>query len=171
MNPNAGLAPGVRPDDRIVLFDGVCKLCAVWSRFLIRHDTQRRFRLATVQSPEGEAILKHYGLPTDHYDTMAVIEGPRIFIKSTAFLRIMRRLPFPWPAAGVGWLLPRPVRDWLYDRLAKNRYHLFGRHDVCLMPNAEDEARFFVAEDATNPTTAPRSSYAEPLVRSEVRTK
>ena len=151
MNTNAGLAPGVGPDDRVVLFDGVCKLCAVWSRFLIRFDTRRRFQLATVQSPEGEAILKHYGLPTDRYDTMALIEGPRIAVKSSAFLRIMRRLPFPWPLVCVGWALPRPARDWLYDRLAKNRYALFGRRDACLMPTTEHEGRFFKAGGASLP--------------------
>lgn len=62
--------PYLQDHENVILFDGVCKLCNAWSNFLIRRDHGHRFKLASVQSPEGKAILAHFGYPTDHYDTM-----------------------------------------------------------------------------------------------------
>ncbi len=130
------------PTDKIVLFDGVCRLCSAWARFLIRFDTQRRFKLATVQSAAGKRILAQHGFPSDVYSTMILIEGSQVYTQSTAFLRVMRRLPFPWPLAGIGWLIPRSIRDWCYDRIALNRYTLFGKYDSCLLPAPDHASRF-----------------------------
>lgn len=138
-------APGVSQRDKVVLFDGVCRLCNAWSRFLIRFDRQRRFKLAAVQSPEGQAILRWYGLPTDYYETMLLVEGPHVFTKSAAFIRVMARLPFPWPVVTIAWLVPSSIRNWLYDRIALNRYRLFGRFDVCVLPDPDHESRFLNA--------------------------
>ena len=130
------------PTDRVVLFDGVCKLCAAWVKFLIRFDRKHRFKLATVQSPEGQAILAWYGFPTDFYQTMLLVEGAEIYTKSAAFLRVMGRLPLPWPLACVAWPIPYFIRDWLYDRIALNRYKLFGRYQVCMVPDMDHDSRF-----------------------------
>lgn len=130
------------PSDRVVLFDGVCRLCSTWARFLIRFDRDRVFRLATVQSEAGKAILAWHGLPTDSYETMVVVEGPTVYTKSAAFIRVVARLPFPWPLTGVVWIIPRFIRDWLYDRVARNRYKLFGRYDTCLVPSPDIASRF-----------------------------
>ncbi|MEZ5460367.1 thiol-disulfide oxidoreductase DCC family protein [Dokdonella sp.] len=140
-------AAEVDQPDRIVLFDGVCRLCSAWAKFLIRFDRRHRFKLATVQSPEGQAILARHGFPQDHFDTMLLVEGPAIHTKSAAFLRVMRRLPFPWPLACIAWIIPWFVRDWMYDRVALNRYALFGRLDSCLVPHEDHENRFFKAHD------------------------
>ena len=139
------LPPLVGPDDRVVLFDGVCKLCSAWAKFLIRYDTKQVFKLATVQSPEGEAILEHFGLPTDFYETMLLVEGEHAFSHSTAFIRIMARLPFPWPLAAVAWIIPPVIRNWLYRRLARNRYAIFGKDDFCLLPSPDYDGRFLAA--------------------------
>lgn len=128
--------------DCVILFDGVCKLCNAWSRFLIRFDRKMIFKLASVQSPEGQAILRWHGLPTDTFQTMLLIEGPRAFTRSTAFVRVMARLPFPWFLFAGTWLIPRPIRDWLYDRIARHRYALFGRYDSCMLPDADHHGRF-----------------------------
>ena len=128
--------------DRIVLFDGLCNLCAGWSRFLLRFDRAARFRLATVQSPEGESILRAVGLPTDDYETMVLVQDGRLFTKSDAVLEVMRQLPAPWPALCAGRVLPRALRDGLYDRLARNRYRLFGRREQCMAPPSNAAARF-----------------------------
>ena len=136
------LPPGVSSDDCVVLFDGVCNLCNGWVRFLIARDRQARLRLASVQSDAGKAILAACGLPTDEYDTMLFLERGRAYIKSTAFLRVVRYFPWPWPLLSAGLLVPRPVRDWLYDRIALNRYALFGRQEVCMVPTPEIRKRF-----------------------------
>lgn len=134
--------PHLLPGERLVLFDGVCKLCNGWAKFLIRHDRQQLFRLASVQSVEGQAILQWCGLPLDHFDTMAYIEDGQLLLRSSAVLRIFALLPRPW--CWLAWLrlLPRPLRDGCYDRIALNRYRLFGRYDSCLIPSADHHKRF-----------------------------
>ncbi|WP_313116583.1 thiol-disulfide oxidoreductase DCC family protein [Ectopseudomonas guguanensis] len=136
------LPPGLSAGERVVLFDGVCKLCNGWARFLIRHDPTRQFRLASVQSVQGQALLAWYGLPTDRFDTMALIDEAGLHVRSTALLRIVSRLPQPWRALRLLRLVPRPLRDWCYDHIALNRYRLFGRHAVCLLPTADHAERF-----------------------------
>lgn len=136
------LPPHLQPGERVVLFDGVCKLCNGWVKFLIRHDHQRRFRLASVQSPQGQAILAWFGLPTERFETMAYVEDGELFVRSTAVLRIVAQLPWPWRAFAWLRLCPRSWRDWCYDRIALNRYRLFGRYDSCLLPDSDHERRF-----------------------------
>ncbi|MCV4275269.1 thiol-disulfide oxidoreductase DCC family protein [Pseudomonas capsici] len=138
-------APYLQPDECVVLFDGVCKLCNGWAKFLIRYDTSRRIRLAAVQSAEGQALLKWAGLPVDQFDTMAVIVNDRLLLRSDAFLYVMRRMPAPWSWLIALRIVPRPLRDWGYDRIALNRYRLFGRYDSCLLPTADHEQRFLKA--------------------------
>jgi predicted DCC family thiol-disulfide oxidoreductase YuxK len=136
------LPPFTQPGERVVLFDGVCKLCNGWAKFLIRHDHQQHFRLASVQSVEGQALLVWGGLPTDHFDSMALIENGQMLLRSDAVLRIVAQLPGAWRHLAGLRVIPRPVRDWCYDRIALNRYRLFGRYDSCLLPSAEHARRF-----------------------------
>ena len=136
------LPPGLLAGERVVLFDGVCKLCNGWAKFLIRHDRARQFRLASVQSIQGQALLAWYGLPTDHCDSMVLIDEAGLHVRSTALSRVLVRLPQPWRTLAWIRLIPRPLRDWGYDRVALNRYRLFGRHPVCLLPTADHRGRF-----------------------------
>ncbi|OHC34748.1 MAG: thiol-disulfide oxidoreductase [Pseudomonadales bacterium RIFCSPLOWO2_12_59_9] len=136
------LPPQLLPGERLVLFDGVCKLCNGWAKFLIRHDRQRLFRLASVQSAEGQAILQYFGLPLDRFDTMAYVEDGQMLVRSSAVLRILALLPQPWRWLARLRLCPEPLRDWCYDRIALNRYRLFGRYDSCLLPSADHAKRF-----------------------------
>jgi len=129
-------------EDNLILFDGVCRLCNAWSRFIIRHDKKRIFRLASVQSAQGQQILEHFGMPTDHFDTMLYVERYTPYEKSEAFLRVTAKLGFPWTGTRVLWLVPRAIRDWFYDRIALNRYRLFGRYDRCLLPAPDHDQRF-----------------------------
>ena len=136
------LAPNLQPGDRVVLFDGVCRLCSTWVRFLIRFDREHKFKLATVQSEEGQAILSFFGLPLDEYETMLLIEGDQMYGKSNAFFRVVRQLPFPWPVLSCFGLIPRTLRDRVYDCIARNRYRWFGKYDTCRMPSAAERKRF-----------------------------
>lgn len=135
-------APLLAPGETVVLFDGVCKLCNGWAKFLIRHDRQHRVRLATVQSPEGQALLAWAGLPEDAFDTMAVIRDRHYWVRSEAFFEVAAQLPAAWPLLRGLRVVPRWLRDWAYDRIALNRYRLFGKHDVCLLPTADHTRRF-----------------------------
>lgn len=132
-----------KPNEQIVLFDGVCKLCSFWARFLTRFDQRMKFKLATVQSKEGQYILKSLGMPTDHYTTMVFIADQTVYTHSTALLKIIKQLPPPWPLLCIGYLLPRPVRDWLYLKVAKNRYRLFGQYQQCMIPDEKMKQRIY----------------------------
>ncbi|WP_068826895.1 thiol-disulfide oxidoreductase DCC family protein [Pseudomonas sp. BMS12] len=140
------LPPHIAADERVVLFDGVCRLCNGWAKLLISHDRERRFRLCSVQSAEGQAILAWFGLPTDSFETMAYVEGARLFVRSDAVLRVVAQLPGAWRLLGGLRVIPRPLRDWCYDRIALNRYKLFGRYDSCLLPTADHAGRFIDGE-------------------------
>lgn len=140
--PSRQPPPSLAGADRVIFFDGVCKLCNAWVRFIIRYDKNRIFKLASVQSPPGQQVLRYFGMSTDQFDTMLYVENGEAFEKSEAFLRIAARLGFPWSGAGVFRLVPRSVRDWCYDRIAQNRYRLFGKYSQCPLPKPDDENRF-----------------------------
>ncbi|MCF4996835.1 DUF393 domain-containing protein [Pseudomonas syringae] len=135
-------APLLKPGETVVLFDGVCKLCNGMVRFLIRHDREKRLRLAAVQSPEGQTLLAWAGLPLDEFETIAVIRDRECWERSDGFLEIIALLPGRWFPLRLLRVFPRWVRDWVYDRIALNRYRLFGRYDSCLVPNSDHEERF-----------------------------
>jgi len=129
----------------VVLFDGVCKLCNAWAKFLIRHDRQRRVRLAAVQSPEGQALLAWAGLPVDQFDTMAVIRDRHYWTRSDAFFEVIAQFSALWRPVSLLRIFPRKLLDWAYDRIALNRYRLFGKYDTCLLPDPDHEQRFLKA--------------------------
>lgn len=141
-------APVIEPGETAVLFDGTCKLCNGWANFIIGHDTQRRIRLATVQSPEGQALLGWAGLPQDRFNTIVLIEGDQVFIRSDAMFEIFARLGQPWRLLNGAKRVPRAARDWVYDKIALNRYKLFGRFDSCVESRADHPRRFLRAKDA-----------------------
>jgi predicted DCC family thiol-disulfide oxidoreductase YuxK len=134
--------PNVYASDCIILFDGVCKLCNGWSQFIIKVDTQQRLKLCSVQSPEGQKILNHFKMPTDHFDTMLFVEGNQLYDKSDAFLKVIHKLGYPWRLLYLFNIIPKGIRNWLYDRIALNRYALFGKYDTCILPSKENENRF-----------------------------
>jgi predicted DCC family thiol-disulfide oxidoreductase YuxK len=126
----------------IVLFDGVCQLCNGSVLFIVKRDPSRQFRFAALQSTAGAALLRTFGLPTDVLDTLVLIEGDRVFTRSTASLRIARRLSGLWPLLYGLIVVPRPLRDLLYRVVARNRYRWFGRRDACMMPTPDLQERF-----------------------------
>lgn len=126
----------------LVLFDGVCNFCNGWVRFLIRHDPAKRFRFAPLQSAAGQAALRRLGLPADALTTIVVIEGERAYTKSSAALALARRLGGLWPLVGMFRLVPAPLRDAVYDVIARYRYRWFGRQAECLVPTPDVRDRF-----------------------------
>lgn len=135
-NPRDGrprAVPGAA--DGLVLYDGVCLLCSAWFRFVVERDPAARFRFAAVQGVYGRDLAVRLGIDPTDPETNAVILDGIAYLKSDAALAILTRLP------GWSWCrhlrhVPRPVRDFLYDRIARNRYRLFGRTDACMIPDA-----------------------------------
>lgn len=131
------------PDDRpIIVFDGYCALCSGWVDFVLRHDNSGHYRLVAAQSALGQALYRHYELDPGDFETNMLIEYGVPWFRSTGSLRMLTGLGWPWRAAGIMLALPVPVRDWLYERLARNRLRWFGRRQHCYAPTAAERARF-----------------------------
>jgi predicted DCC family thiol-disulfide oxidoreductase YuxK len=131
------------PDDKgLIVFDGVCVLCTGFARFVLKRDRDFAFRLTTAQSALGQALFRHYGLDTETFETNLVLVEGRPYAKLDTVVAVGQRLGGVWPLLAILRLLPRPMADWIYDRVALNRYRLLGRTDACMVPPPEWRARF-----------------------------
>ena len=131
------------PDDKpVIVFDGKCVLCSRWARFVMRHDRDKRFRLLAAQTPLGTALYVHYGLDPVAYETNVLLEGGRAWLKSEGTIRMFERLGFPWSVAAAFRVVPRALRDKLYNVVARNRLRWFGSRDTCFVPEPGDADRF-----------------------------
>ncbi len=127
----------------ILFFDGVCGLCDRLVQFVLRHDRRARFRFAALQSEAATQTLGHFGKNPDDLDTMYVLTGDgRLLQKARAILFVARGLGLPWSLSALFGVLPTFVLDWFYDRVAHNRYRLFGKRDSCRLPSADERVRF-----------------------------
>ncbi|WP_444919405.1 thiol-disulfide oxidoreductase DCC family protein [Microbulbifer sp. CnH-101-G] len=141
--------------EKIVLFDSQCNLCNGWSRLLLKYDPHCRFTLCRVQSQAGQYYLRKLGLPLQTYESVILLErqGSAFlqYHKSEAALRISAGLDGYWRYLAFLRYIPRPVRDWLYDLVARNRYRWFGRRASCLLPSAAQKHRFLEEVSEKNP--------------------
>lgn len=126
----------------IVLFDGVCNLCNGWVDFVIRHDGGAGFRFAPLQSGVAGRLLEDSMLAADPGDSVVLMDESGTWTESTAALRVLRRLRFPYRLFYGFVVIPRPLRDWGYRVVARNRYRWFGRRDTCRVPTPEEGERF-----------------------------
>jgi predicted DCC family thiol-disulfide oxidoreductase YuxK len=130
--------PGVPdfPDDRpLIVFDNVCVLCSGFVQWVIAHDRRHRFRFTSAQGRIGQGLYRHFGLPTDAFETNLLLVDGTVHRKSGSFLKTVDLIGTPWAWVGVARIIPVPVRDWIYDRIARNRYRLFGRRATCWLPD------------------------------------
>ena len=126
----------------VVLFDGVCNLCNGFVQFVIPRDPRGYFRFAALQSPAAARLMAEAGVTPGAADSILLIDGGRAIVRSAAALRIARRLRFPWPLLYALIVVPRPIRDWVYDLVARNRLRWFGQRDQCLVPGPGIRERF-----------------------------
>lgn len=130
-----------------MLFDGDCNLCNGAVKFILRRDPAGRFHFAALQSAAGRQALAAAGVTGPLPDSIVLVSEGGIAVKSTAALRITRGLRWPWPLLAVFWLVPFPLRDLVYDWIARHRYRWFGKNKACLVPRPEWRARFRDAAD------------------------
>ncbi|MCP3474647.1 thiol-disulfide oxidoreductase DCC family protein [Bradyrhizobium sp. CCGUVB1N3] len=128
------------PDDDVILFDGVCIFCSRWIRFVATRDTARRFRFTPIQSEYGTKLAETFGIDPDDPDTNAVVHGGEVFMKSDAALTVLSQLP-GWSWVRVLFAVPKPLRNAVYNLVARNRYRIFGKYDACFVPGADLRAR------------------------------
>jgi len=126
----------------VVLFDGVCNLCNGTVQFIIARDPGARFRFAALESDAARRMLTECGVQGPLPDSVALVEGGKVYTRSSAAVRIARRLRFPWWGLYALVVVPRPLRDALYDYVARHRYRWFGKREACMMPTPELRSRF-----------------------------
>lgn len=126
----------------LIVFDGICHLCTGFVQFVIRWDREALFQFLPAQSPRGEALYARLGLKSGDWDSnLLVLEG-RVYTELDAFIEIARRFGGLWRLMPILYVIPRPLRDWLYLRIARNRYAWFGKRDACYLPTAALASRF-----------------------------
>jgi len=127
---------------KVILFDGICNLCNGAVSFVIEHDSNNYYVFASLESEVGQKYLKKFNLPLEDFDTFVLIDEDKFYIASTAALMVAKDLS--------GWVkyvylfiyIPRFLRDSVYRLIAKNRYKLFGKKDICRMPTQREKNKF-----------------------------
>lgn len=124
----------------IILFDGTCAFCERSVRFIATRD-RGYFRFGASQNPEGRALLAKYGTSREATRSLVLIEDDEISLRSTAVLKIARRMTAPWRWAAAFLLVPRPIRDAVYQVVAAIRHRIAGQSNACEIPPPEIRAR------------------------------
>jgi len=132
------LSSTAEEDSPVILFDGVCNLCTGSVQFVIERDSRRQFRFASLQSAAAERLLGS----RDQLESMVLVAGGKVYRKSTAALLIARRLDGLWPLLAAFLVIPKFLRDAVYDWIGSRRYRMFGKRDVCWTPKPELAERF-----------------------------
>ncbi|MCD9023337.1 thiol-disulfide oxidoreductase DCC family protein [Cohnella silvisoli] len=133
---------GSAEEPMIVLIDGQCNLCQSITKFIIKRDPNAKFRFASLQSERGRKLLLKGNLSVDKLDTFVLIDSGRYYTKSTAALRLLRKLGGVWSLFYVLRVIPSFVRNRVYDWIARKRYLWFGYNDSCLLPTEDTRKRF-----------------------------
>ncbi|WP_456379501.1 thiol-disulfide oxidoreductase DCC family protein [Lutibacter sp.] len=128
----------------IILFDGICNLCNSSVNFIIKHDTKEHFLFASLQSDAAKEILLQFSSKKLNLDSIVLIENENIYEKSTATLRISKNLNGGYKILYFFIIIPKFIRDWVYNLIAKNRYKWFGKKEKCLLSTFEIKNRFLV---------------------------
>lgn len=126
----------------VILFDGVCNFCNAAVNFVIRHDRRDHFRFAPLQSEAGRALQMEYGVDAGALSTFVLVENGKAYGRSTAALKVARRLGFPMNMTYAFIIVPRAIRDMAYNFVARNRYKWFGKKEVCMVPDERVRRKF-----------------------------
>jgi predicted DCC family thiol-disulfide oxidoreductase YuxK len=126
----------------VVLFDGVCNLCNGFVQFVIPRDPDGYFRFAALSSEAAARVLSTTRREGPLVDSVVLVEDGNVYVRSAAALRIARRLSFPWVLGYGLMIVPRPLRDAIYDLVARRRYRWFGRRETCMVPGPGVRDRF-----------------------------
>lgn len=126
----------------VLLFDGVCNLCNGAVQWILLRDRKGVFQFSALQSDTGQRLLKGFGLSAEDFDTVVLVDGERIYTRSDAALEVLRRLGGGWALLYGFKIVPRVLRDAVYNWVAGNRYRWFGRQEQCMLPRPEWKGRF-----------------------------
>jgi len=139
--------PEAESDNIIVLFDGLCGLCSGAVQFLLKRDRHDRFRFAPLQSEFAAAVLERHHIDHTKLSTVYAVlnygdKDEKLLAKGDAALLFAKALGGVWSIGRLGAVLPRPIRNGLYDFVARHRYRVFGKHETCMLPDPDQQYKF-----------------------------
>jgi predicted DCC family thiol-disulfide oxidoreductase YuxK len=126
----------------VILFDGVCNLCDSSVQFVIKHDKDKVFSFASLQSESGQKLLEEYHLPKSEFNSFVLVENGKAYTKSSAALMVAKKLSGPVKLLYGLKIVPVFIRNTVYNLIAKNRYRWFGKKDSCMIPTPSLQSRF-----------------------------
>lgn len=126
----------------IIFFDGVCNLCNASVQFVIAHDKKDQFRFTALQGDFAKEMLPKFNIDSEKLNTILLVEDGKLYTKSSAALRVARKLNGLIPLLYAFLIVPKFIRDWVYDIIAKNRYQWWGRQESCWVPTPELKSKF-----------------------------
>lgn len=126
----------------VLFFDGVCNLCNGFIQFLITRDKKGIFSYASLQSDLGQAFMKEQGFAPEELNTVILYDKGKIYTHSDVALRVAQQLGGLWPLFSVFYIIPKGLRDAIYNWVARNRYRWFGKKEQCMLPRPEWRTRF-----------------------------
>ncbi|KQS40619.1 thiol-disulfide oxidoreductase [Pedobacter sp. Leaf194] len=127
----------------VIFFDGICNLCNASVQFAIKRDSKKVLRFTALQGVFAQSVLPEYNLDLTKINSILLLDENRIYTKSSAALRVAKKLDGLWPLLYSLIIIPKFIRDWLYDIVAKNRYKWWGKQEVCWVPTPELKSRFY----------------------------
>lgn len=128
--------------EKVLLFDGVCNLCTWSVQFILRHDQRGRIMFASLQSKAAQRILNTFHRDSANFDSVLYIKHGEIYERSDAALEVIKEFHPAWQLLLIFKILPRPLRDAMYDCVAQYRYKVFGKRDMCYVPGEDISYRF-----------------------------
>lgn len=131
-----------KTEDPVLLFDGVCNLCDGSVKFILRHEKNSDLKFAAIQSEAGQKLLSQKNIDPEQIDSVILIKGGKVYTESDAVLNVTKFLKFPYSLCNILRVVPKPVRNFFYKKVASNRYRWFGKRDSCMMPTPNLENRF-----------------------------
>jgi predicted DCC family thiol-disulfide oxidoreductase YuxK len=126
----------------VLLFDGICNLCNSSVQFILKHEKNSELKFAALQSQFGQELLSQYKLTSPKMNSVILVSDGKVYLASDAVIRVCRFLKFPWNLGSVLIVIPRPLRDFFYKKIAKNRYRWFGKKESCMVPSPGRRSRF-----------------------------
>jgi predicted DCC family thiol-disulfide oxidoreductase YuxK len=133
----------MKEQNPIILFDGVCNLCNGTVDFLLKHDSKKQFRFASIQSEAAQLLFRKFQIPAET-DSVILIKSNKVYFESDSAIEIAGMLSFPWKMVAVFRIIPKKMRDNIYRRIAKNRYRWFGKRDICRIPAPMEKDSFIL---------------------------
>ncbi|MDQ0638080.1 putative DCC family thiol-disulfide oxidoreductase YuxK [Pedobacter sp. W3I1] len=129
-------------DQPVIFFDGVCNLCNASVQFVIAHDRKDQFKFTALQGDYAREVLPKFNADSEKLNTILLLKDGKIYTKSSAALRVARKLNGLIPLLYAFLLVPKFIRDWVYDIIAKNRYQWWGKQESCWVPTPELKSKF-----------------------------